>query len=798
MITLNQFYKAFEQIAYFPDARQRDAIGTPPDKPLFLVAAPGTGRTSCLAMRILKLIIVDGFEPETVLALAETADAALKLRSLIIRRSLQLSTLINKDRKITPARRRQVADLNISRIMTGTPNSLCAYLFRYYCDFKTSSDSPSYFPVDKYTSRMLLFKHGLLEEERYKDNALKHFLTKQIAAERQARYPDGALNQILQAVWQRRIQDQVKWPRFMRTGPRNQKEIRWQLNDIFDDYQNALAENRLIDDVLIKQEILEQLRSGHLQAFQNRIQAVLIDQYQETNLLHEALYFELARTSHSALTVAGDDDRSLLRSSGATVKLFIGFPERCLAVLKKKPRKIYLKTNYCATRPIIRFLNTYIRCDGAFQQIRFRPKPKMVPPSGALADVSDDLPVLGMFRDDPQSLAQSLSAFICQIFQKKGFLLPNGTRIQRTPRKSDVGDCSLLSPDPHEGNSPKRRMLGLLRQELEKNSIKMFNPWSDDLKTNAFVRVLSGLILKCLDRGVEINISADKLPPEAKITFQNWRRTASAYLNKSTSNQLKKFVAQWGKSYSSNAREESPPTMSVYELIYGLVQFLPGLIADPQGQVGFEISMRQLAACIRIARSSGQKQNDSTDTKISAEELLTGFLGPIACGAVDMDETVIQTFPRDYLNVLPICYARQSVAPVVIADVGSDFLTDHFSHASKRFPTQGGFAHAMEDLLRNKQPQWALPPKSKPGSGRDRAFDDLYRSFFTAFSRAREVLLLVGLNQTHPRPQRNAGMIIRNVATGWRRDEICEWKKKTPFIDIFHIICFVLPCSEKL
>ncbi|MDM8540351.1 hypothetical protein QUF90_04620 [Desulfococcaceae bacterium HSG9] len=36
MITLNQFYKALERIAYFPDARQQDAIETPINKPLFL------------------------------------------------------------------------------------------------------------------------------------------------------------------------------------------------------------------------------------------------------------------------------------------------------------------------------------------------------------------------------------------------------------------------------------------------------------------------------------------------------------------------------------------------------------------------------------------------------------------------------------------------------------------------------------------------------------------------------------------------------------------------------------------
>jgi len=501
-------------------------------------------------------------------------------------------------------------------------------------------------------------------------------------------------------------------------------------------------------------------------------------------LLHEALYFELSRASHGAITVAGDDDQSLQRCSGATVELFIDFPNRCQAALKKRPRRVYLKTDYCATRPIIRFINAYIRSDGAYQQARFLPKPKLIPPSGALSDVSDALPVLGMFRDDPHTLARSLSAFIRQIFLEKGFLLPNGARIQRAPRKGDVSDCCLLCPDPYEGRRPKLRMLGLLRQELQKNNIKMFNPWADDLNSTFYVRLLGGLILKCLDRDSKIKMRSGKFHPDTLDTFQSWHRTASAYLRKSASRQLQRFVKRWGKHLSSSADQGWPQSMSVYNLVYKLIHFLPKMTDDPQCQVCFKIFIRQLAACIRIRKFGGQASNEPAMADISMEELLTDFLGPIACGAVAMDEALIDPFPRDHLNILPIRYARKSVAPLIIADVGSDFKTDHDACASKRFPTQGGLTHALEDLLRYMHPQLATPPKIGQRSGKDRAFDDLYRGFFTAFSRAREVLLLVGLNQTHPNPQRSSGAKIRNVATGWRRDEICEWKKKTPFVDI--------------
>jgi DNA helicase-2/ATP-dependent DNA helicase PcrA len=61
----------------------------------------------------------------------------------------------------------------------------------------------------------------------------------------------------------------------------------------------------------------------------------------------------------------------------------------------------------------------------------------------------------------------------------------------------------------------------------------------------------------------------------------------------------------------------------------------------------------------------------------------------------------------------------------------------------------------------------------------DRAFDDLYRQYFVAFSRAQDVLLLVGLNASHP----DRGNVL-NVATGWDRHQVNQWQGKLPFTDI--------------
>jgi DNA helicase-2/ATP-dependent DNA helicase PcrA len=63
-------------------------------------------------------------------------------------------------------------------------------------------------------------------------------------------------------------------------------------------------------------------------------------------------------------------------------------------------------------------------------------------------------------------------------------------------------------------------------------------------------------------------------------------------------------------------------------------------------------------------------------------------------------------------------------------------------------------------------------------SALDRAFDDLYRHFFVAFSWPEHVLLFVGLDGAAP------GGGIANVATGAQRNGINPWVRRKPYVEI--------------
>jgi len=192
-----------------------------------------------------------------------------------------------------------------------------------------------------------------------------------------------------------------------------------------------------------------------------------------------------------------------------------------------------------------------------------------------------------------------------------------------------------------------------------------------------------------------------------------------------------------------------------------------------------EVFTRQLGAAEQVSGFKARVVHDPANPKLSltsVAHLLLYFLAPIAEGTAKVDEELIDAFPRDRLNILSIHQSKGLEFPLVIVDVGSDFKgnRNHHAHRFKRFPDKPGTPHNLEDLVRPHSPLSVLrrPPE-------DRAFDDLYRQFFVAFSRPEEVLLLVGLNGSHP----DRGS-IQNVATGWARSGSSVWNNNLPFVDI--------------
>jgi DNA helicase-2/ATP-dependent DNA helicase PcrA len=200
----------------------------------------------------------------------------------------------------------------------------------------------------------------------------------------------------------------------------------------------------------------------------------------------------------------------------------------------------------------------------------------------------------------------------------------------------------------------------------------------------------------------------------------------------------------------------------VLELLYGVIHFLPEFHDDPEGRFYLEVFTRQLTAMSALGRFEGRVVTNPAKPELaeaSVRDLLSDWLAPIANGTVELDEEMIGSFPRNRLSILSIHQSKGLEFPLVLVDVGSDFKTNHWAHAFKRFPKDGGMSHTLEDMIR------PLSGLGKPvRSATDRAFDDLERLYYVAFTRAQQVLVLVGLDKVRPR-----SCSIPNVASGWDR-----------------------------
>lgn len=235
---------------------------------------------------------------------------------------------------------------------------------------------------------------------------------------------------------------------------------------------------------------------------------------------------------------------------------------------------------------------------------------------------------------------------------------------------------------------------------------------------------------------------------------------------------LRLFVSCWQKRDPGKRGKKWPQYSSVLELIYSLVHYYPDYYDSPMGQIFLEVFTRQITACINIGKFGGDFVHDSRNEKReknSIQELLRLFLEPIALGSIDLSEDLLESFPRSFLPIISIHQSKGLEFPLTIVDVGSDFKINAKAQRRNRFPEEGEVVHAMEDEFRVYSE--SIDPSDR--SQIDRAFDDLFRKYFVGFSRAQDVLLLVGLTKTYP------SFSLPNVAIGWDRRGSIHWTNTT-------------------
>lgn len=102
--------------------RQHEAVEANSDQSLFLVAGPGSGKTTVLALRVLKLIVVDRVQPTAIVAATFTRKAAKQLRSHILAWGDEIREQF-LGRGLGPLDEARIRGIDFNAIWTGTFDS---------------------------------------------------------------------------------------------------------------------------------------------------------------------------------------------------------------------------------------------------------------------------------------------------------------------------------------------------------------------------------------------------------------------------------------------------------------------------------------------------------------------------------------------------------------------------------------------------------------------------------------------------------------------------------------------------
>ena len=810
---------------------QKQAISSSSNQSLFIVAGPGSGKTTVMVLKILKFIFVDDVSPKEILATTFTRKAASELLSRILSwgdkiRSKIIANYMDKmfSGEITDdSIIREIQRIDFNQMQIGTIDSVAEEILRVHRKAGTSQP----IIIEDFVANSVMINECLLKDNRYKNEALQEYLAEVSGKESNTQQKPKIKNLTMMAETLIKIKEHVYY---------NMVDINDILRDVSPsdlgkqlalklivEYVERLQSQNIYDFAMLETEFLNRLNSDSLDVFLNEIKIILVDEYQDTNLLQESIYFKIAESAINNggnITVVGDDDQSLYRFRGASVELFTNFIER-IASRGIEAKEVNLKANYRSTKNIIDLCNDFVELDEKYQSARVEEKPKIEFPtdgeeddSGNSISISDQVPILGMFRNNEQMLATDLALFIDELNRKRvvkrkikriltkednkkfnsddkntllnykdaGFDLAKNQQeiVIELSEDGSIDDIAFLTYSPKELSAVGGRAFPLmLKKHLGKlrNPISVFNPRGQDLQNIDSVAVFCGLMLECIDPNSRYQKTNDKIPNLASRNMGLWRRKANSYIKEVNPEphspvSLEKFLTHWQIRQPFNSENSKdmawPKRAPLMELAYKLVTWIPELQEDDEGVVYLKAITQTITQTSFFNKYSAHIDFTSPEAeKESIDEALLNIFVSIATGGVQIDENLFEVIPSNRFNIMSIHQSKGLEFPLVIVDVGSRFKINSSKEANLRFPKKADSSSIIQDRVK----QYSELSLSERNST-DCAFDDLTRLYFVAFSRAKDVLLLVGLNPNIDGYSRKDKLMkIPNVALGWNRDE---------------------------
>ena len=275
--------------------------------PLLIVAGAGSGKTRVLTRRIAHLIATRDAAPWQILAITFTNKAADEMRK-------RVAELVGPRAK---------------RMWVSTFHSACVRILRAHGD-------------------RLGYKGSFTIYDDADSRRLVEIVARELDLDTKKMSPRSVLGQISQAKSRQQGPDEYRAAAVTIFDRR--------IADVFDRYQQRMvAANAMdFDDLLLNAVRLFRLYPDVLQHYQTRFTHLLIDEYQDTNAVQNALAVLLAG-EHRNIVVVGDSDQSVYRFRGADISNILDFEQAF-----PDATAIVLDQNFRSTQTILDAANSVI------------------------------------------------------------------------------------------------------------------------------------------------------------------------------------------------------------------------------------------------------------------------------------------------------------------------------------------------------------------------------------------------------------------------------------------------------
>jgi DNA helicase-2/ATP-dependent DNA helicase PcrA len=537
---------------------------------------------------------------------------------------------------------------------------------------------------------------------------------------------------------------------------RNQGGIWATLADAYEEYRDSLETNLSCDFSHLQLKFIDFLASPNGARFVDGegspehpgIQYILVDEYQDTNLIQESIYLELARRTPHNLCVVGDDDQALYRFRGGTVECMVNFDAACRGAWENQVQVTQqpLSTNYRSHPDIVNWCDNYIRSFAIMNMpgARVPNKPNLISDQnwtgsrqarGAVIGSYPSVSYLvgqgqGQKKKETQQIQES--DVVNQFADLVQGLLNNGI-IQ------DPSQCVLLL------KSTQAWSAGTYQDALEQRGIEVYNPRNRTFLEQPEIQTALGALITILDPNQAALSTISKVG--IQNTINNWLTAYNQiaanspnlvdYINRAVA-RISQIAANQNV-YQLTSQGIGHTIASIQDIFYHLMSFDP-FVTWQQDHVQ-TVRLGKLSKVIEsycslpfpnfVGSTRGNLRIDRQNAgQINAGQLnhiyysLIGLL--VSGGLNDPEEQEIICPPGQF----PIMTVHQAK--------GLEFPFVFVSKLAIQNVTAGSELQ-LEDSLR----QFRINPAPVTFNAQERAEQDYIRFFYVAYSRAECALVLL-------------------------------------------------------